>query len=168
MTGIFYFHGIPPPSSPNEDGQDNFIWPQETLHFHLNLAWPSQMGGFKICHTFGRDKFFSNGGWGYFRNTIANFRLDTSRVEPSQYLSSDFVEWSWAVVINIILNSILQLGRSNKFNNQGMKVEVKRAFKSYFCHQKEKNNKKADRLYMKFSSAPNTNIQRCLYSLFRN
>ena len=34
-----------------------------------------------------------------------------------------------------------------------MKVQVKKAFKSYFCHQK--SNTKAHRLYMKFPSASN-------------
>ena len=48
-----------------------------------------------------------------------------------------------------------------------MKVQVQRTFKGYFfCHQK--NNEKADRLCMKFSSAFNTSVQRCLYPLFQN
>ena len=48
-----------------------------------------------------------------------------------------------------------------------MKVQVKRAFKGYFLSPK-KNNKKADRLYIKFSSTFNTRVQRCLYPLFQN
>ena len=48
-----------------------------------------------------------------------------------------------------------------------MKVQVKRACKSFFfC--KQKSNKKADRLCMQFSSTSNTSVQRCLYSLFQN
>ena len=46
-----------------------------------------------------------------------------------------------------------------------MKVQVKRVFKSYFLSTK---NKKADRLFMKFSSISNTNVQRYLYPLFQN
>ena len=48
-----------------------------------------------------------------------------------------------------------------------MKVQLKRVFKSYFLSTK---NKKADRLYMKFSSTSNTNVQRYLYlyPLFQN
>ena len=55
---------------------------------------------------------------------------------------------------------------SQEFNNEGMKVQVKRAFKSYFLPPK--NNKKADRLSMKFSSTSNTSEQKCLYPLFQN
>ena len=47
-----------------------------------------------------------------------------------------------------------------------MKLQVKRAFKSYFfCNQK--SNKKAGQLCMKFSSASNISVQRCLYLLFQ-
>ena len=48
-----------------------------------------------------------------------------------------------------------------------MKVQVKRAFTSYFvCNLK--SNKKADRLCMKLSSTSNTGVWRCLYPLFPN
>ena len=47
-----------------------------------------------------------------------------------------------------------------------MKVQVKRAFKSYFFVTKK--NKKAGRLCIKFSSTSDTIMQRCLYSLFQN
>ena len=47
-----------------------------------------------------------------------------------------------------------------------MKVQVKRAFKSYFLSPK--NNKRADRLCIKFSSTFNTSVLRCLYPLFQN
>ena len=55
----------------------------------------------------------------------------------------------------------------SKISNGRMKVQFRRAVKGYFfCHQK--NNKKAERLYMKFSSTFNTSVQRYLYPLFRN
>ena len=61
----------------------------------------------------------------------------------------------------------LQPGKSKEFNNNKMKVQVKRAFRSYFvCNLK--SNKKADRLCMKLSSTSNTGVQRCLYPLFPN
>ena len=47
-----------------------------------------------------------------------------------------------------------------------MKVQLSRAFKSFFFVTK--NNKKADSFSMKFSSAPNTSVPRCLNPLFQN
>ena len=55
---------------------------------------------------------------------------------------------------------------SSELSNGGMKIQVKRAFKSYFLSPK--NNKKVDRFCIKFSSAFNTSVQGCLYSLFQN
>ena len=49
---------------------------------------------------------------------------------------------------------------NSELSNGGIKVEVKRDVKSYFCHQK--SNKKAEKLYMKISSALNTSVRRCL------
>ena len=50
---------------------------------------------------------------------------------------------------------------------EGWKCRSRELLKAiFFCHQK--NNKKADRLCMKFSSAFNTSVQRCLYPLFQN
>ena len=40
----------------------------------------------------------------------------------------------------VFLDSELKLGKSKDFNNKAIKVMVKRAFKNYFCHQK--NDKK--------------------------
>ena len=61
----------------------------------------------------------------------------------------------------------LQLGNSKEFNNERMKVQVKRTFKSYFlCHQK--SNKKADRLCVTFTLTSSTSVQRCLYPPFQN
>ena len=54
----------------------------------------------------------------------------------------------------------------SEFNNEGMKVQVKRAFKSYFLSLK--NNKRADWLCIKFSSTFNTSVLRCLDPLFQN
>ena len=51
-------------------------------------------------------------------------------------------------------------------NNGGMKVQVKRAFRSYCLSQK--SHKKVDRFCMKFSSVSITSVQRCLYPLFQN
>ena len=69
--------------------------------------------------------------------------------------------------MHLFLNFELQRSKSKEFDNELMKVQVKRAFKSYFfCHRK--SNKKADRLYMKFSSTSNTSVQRYLYPLFQN
>ena len=47
-----------------------------------------------------------------------------------------------------------------------MKLQVKRAFKSYFLLPK--NNKRVDRLCIKFSSTFNTSVLRCIYPLFQN
>ena len=47
-----------------------------------------------------------------------------------------------------------------------MKVQIKRAFKSYFLSPK--NNNRADRLCIKFSSAFNTSVLRWLYLLFQS
>ena len=44
-------------------------------------------------------------------------------------------------------------------NNPGVEVQVKRAFKSYSFFVTQKNNTKADRACIKFSSAPNTSMQ---------
>ena len=54
----------------------------------------------------------------------------------------------------------------SELNKGGMKVEVKRDFKSYFLSPKI--NRKPYRLCMTFSSTPNTCVQRCLYPLFQN
>ena len=51
-------------------------------------------------------------------------------------------------------------------NIGGMKVQVKRALRSYCLSQK--SNKKVDRFCMKFSSVSITSVQRCLYPLFQN
>ena len=51
-------------------------------------------------------------------------------------------------------------------SNGGVKVQVKRAFKIYFLSRK--NNKNVDRTCMKFSSAFNTSVQRCVYRRFQN
>ena len=68
----------------------------------------------------------------------------------------------------LFLHSELQLGKSKEINNQGIKVQVKIAFKSYsfiFVTKMQKNKqkrnkqtKKADRLCMKFSSAFKTRM----------
>ena len=54
----------------------------------------------------------------------------------------------------------------SELHNKGMKVQIKRAFKSYFLSPK--NNKRADRLCIKFSSTFNKSVLRCLYPLFQN
>ena len=54
----------------------------------------------------------------------------------------------------------------SELSNERMKVQVKRAFKSYFLTAE--NNKKADRLCIKFSSTCNTSVLRYLYPLFQN
>ena len=46
------------------------------------------------------------------------------------------------------------------------KYRSKGLSKAIFCHKI--SNKKADRLCMKFSSTPNTSVQRCLYPIFQN
>ena len=51
-------------------------------------------------------------------------------------------------------------------SNGWMKVQVKKAFKIYILSQK--NNKKVDRICMKFSSTFNTSVQRYLYPRFQN
>ena len=55
-----------------------------------------------------------------------------------------------------------EIGKSKKFRSTGMKVQVKRDFKSYFCHQKI--IKKVDKQCIKLSSTSSTSEQRCLYS----
>ena len=60
-------------------------------------------------------------------------------------------------IFSSILNSVME----------GWKYRSKELLKAIFCHQKN-NNKKADRLYMKFSSTLNTNVQRCLNPLLQN
>ena len=54
----------------------------------------------------------------------------------------------------------------SELNNEGMKVQVKKAFKSYFLSTR--NNKRVDKLCIKFSSTFSTSVQRCLYLLFQN
>ena len=78
----------------------------------------------------------------------------------------------------LFLHSELQLGKSKEINNQGIKVQVKIAFKSYsfiFVTKMQKNKqkrnkqtKKAGRLCMKFSSAFKTRMQRRLTPLFQH
>ena len=63
----------------------------------------------------------------------------------------------------LLLDSQVYLGKSKEFNNEGMKVQVKRAFKFFFLPEK-----KADRLRIKFSLTSNTSLQRWLYPLFQN
>ena len=50
----------------------------------------------------------------------------------------------------ILLEFELYLRKSKEFNNKQMKVQIKRALKSYFWHQK--SNKKGEMLCMKSSS----------------
>ena len=47
--------------------------------------------------------------------------------------------------VYLLLDSELYIDKPKEFNNERMKVQVKRAFKSYFLSPK--NNKKADRLH---------------------
>ena len=61
--------------------------------------------------------------------------------------------------VHRLLDFELYLIKSKKINNERIKVQVKRAFKSY---------SKKDRLCMKFPSTLSTNVQRCLYSIFQN
>ena len=49
----------------------------------------------------------------------------------------------------------------SEINNKGMKVQIKRAFKSYFLLPK--NNERTDRLCIRFSSTLNTSVLRFLY-----
>ena len=51
-----------------------------------------------------------------------------------------------------------QVGKSKEFNNQGINKQVNRSFKSYSFFV-TKNNKKAGRLYMKFSLTPKAGVQ---------
>ena len=55
----------------------------------------------------------------------------------------------------------------SELSNGRMKVQVKRAFKGYFFVTK-KNNKKADKLCIKFTSYFNRSVLGCLYPLFQN
>ena len=72
--------------------------------------------------------------------------------------------------VYLFLDSELQLGKSKEFNNECMKVQVKRAFKSYFLSPKSnnKNITKAGRPCIKFSLTSNKNLQWCFYPLFQN
>ena len=49
---------------------------------------------------------------------------------------------------------------------KGWKYRSRQLLKAIFCHQR--NNKRADRLCMKFSSTSNTSVQWCLYPPFQN
>ena len=49
----------------------------------------------------------------------------------------------------------------SELSNKGMKIQVKRAFKSYFFSPK--NYKRADRLCIKFCSTFNASVLSCLY-----
>ena len=79
-----------------------------------------------------------------------------AKQESTSSSSSRYINNSFGVYL--FLNS--------KLSNGGMKVEAKRAFKSYLLSPKK--HKKVDRLCMKFSSPSNVSVQRCLYCLFQN
>ena len=68
--------------------------------------------------------------------------------------------------MHLFLHFELELGKSKELITNGKKYNSKRLLKAIFSHQK--NNKKGDRLCMKFSLTSNTSVQRCLYPLFQN
>ena len=56
----------------------------------------------------------------------------------------------------------------SELNNEGMTVQVKRVFKTYFFFFfSPNNNKRADKLCIKFSSTFNTSVLRFLYPCFK-
>ena len=69
------------------------------------------------------------------------------------------------VKVYIFLDSQLLLGRSNKFNNKGMKVQIKRVFKRNFCHQIIIIKKQTDYIW---HFLPNMSREKWLYPLFLN
>ena len=82
-------------------------------------------------------------------------RLDKSFAPPRQntFQNSSLLYTTKATVVCIFyLNFELQLGKSNKFNDQGIKLLVRSSFKNhFFCHQK--NSLKADRPCKRLSPA---------------
>ena len=65
----------------------------------------------------------------------------------------------------LFLNSELQLGKSKEFNNQGTKVQVKRAFKSFFPPKPPQKNRQT---LHEFSSTTSVSMHRCLNPPFQN
>ena len=60
--------------------------------------------------------------------------------------------------VHLFFTSESQLGKLKEFNNEGRRYRSRELLKAtLFCHQK--NNEKADRLCMKFSSTSNTSVQ---------
>ena len=101
-----------------------------------------------LWHSFTRDHSF-------LLNPFPSLPKEDHALSVSRHMNS-------SLNVYLFLVSGLQLGKSKKFNNQEMKVQVKRALKSYFfCHQN--SNKKEERLYMKFSSPPNTSVKSSIW-----
>ena len=94
--------------------------------------------------------------WSKFQIQIVcySFTRDHSFILPPwKILSQTSVHINDSLSMYLSLDSELYPGKSKEFNNQRIKIQVKRAFvKSYFFLQKSSNNnnKKADRLCIKF------------------
>ena len=79
---------------------------------------------------------------------------------PPNRTTANFIHTNNSLNLYLFLNSELLLGTSKEFNNQGMKIQFKRAFKNYKCLSSK--NKKVGKLNIKFSSTSNTMYNRCL------
>ena len=110
--------------------------------------------------------------WSKFQIQIVwySFTRDHSFILPPwKILSQTSVHINDSLSMYLSLDSELYPGKSKEFNNQRIKIQVKRAFiKSYFFLQKNSNNnnRKADRLCIKFSSTFIASVQKCRGAYF--
>ena len=85
---------------------------------------------------------------------------------PSQPLPGEQENTSSSVSRHFSNSLSVYFSLDSELTNGRMKVQVKRVFKGYFFVTKK--TKKAERLFMKFSSTSNTSVQRSLYLPFQN